>query len=477
MNFKETLLYGRETLSLDEVQAALNSRELNQRNEEKGQTQAEGLNVRGRSEKRDSKKKEKKSRSKSRSRKIECYHCHKEGHIRRLCPDRLKKNAEKNKEQADVAVASDGYESADVLTVSNNNSENEWILDSGCTFHMTPNRGWFDEFTKLEGGSVLLGNNKSCKVQGIGSVRIKMFNGIEKVLKQVRYIPELKRNLISLGMLDDLGYSMKLESGTLKVVKGSMVIMKGIRRNGIYSLIGCTVIGSISSVESDRTVLWHRRLSHVSERGLVELSKQGLLAGDKIERLEFCETCVYGKSSRVKFATGKMQTKGTLDYIHSDLDVVFNEDVMANILPKQVTNQEESRTESNTKMRSIQIEVEHSDEYKDASDENDLRDTDESQVEHSDLRHYHLTRDRERRQVKAPERFGYADEFVKVWLTLSIPSLNAYLKDSNALASFLALLLLEDVPRGLPSQVCYCVGVAFGDATLSHLLLAGYLPF
>ncbi|KAG8367168.1 hypothetical protein BUALT_Bualt16G0044500 [Buddleja alternifolia] len=368
MNFKETLFYGRETLSLDEVQAALNSRELNQRNEEKGQTQAEGLNVRGRSEKRDSKKKEKKSRSKSRSRKIECYHCHKEGHIRRLCPDRLKKNAEKNKEQVDIAVASDGYESADVLTVSNNNSENEWILNLGCTFHMTPNRGWFDEFTKLEGGSVLLGNNKSCKVQGIGSVRIKMFNGIEKVLKQVRYIPELKRNLISLGMLDDLGYSMKLESGTLKVVKGSMVIMKGIRRNGIYSLIGCTVIGSISSVESDRTVLWHRRLGHVSERGLVELSKQGLLAGDKIERLEFCETCVYGKSSR-----------------------------------------EESRTESNTEMRSIQIEVEHSDEYKDAGDENDLRDTDESQVEHSDLRHYHLTRDRERRQVKAPERFGYAD--------------------------------------------------------------------
>ena len=35
--------------------------------------------------------------------------------------------------------------------------------------------------------------------------------------------------------------------------------------------------------------------------------------------MEFCETCVYGKSCRVKFGTGIQRTKGTLDYIHSDL--------------------------------------------------------------------------------------------------------------------------------------------------------------
>ena len=44
------------------------------------------------------------------------------------------------------------------------------------------------------------------------------------------------------------------------------------------------------------------------------------MLGDKqLEDLEFCETCAYGKSSRVKFGTGIQRTKGTLDYIPLDL--------------------------------------------------------------------------------------------------------------------------------------------------------------
>ena len=84
-NFKDTLLYGRDSLMLDEVQAALNSKELNHRSKDKGNAVVEGLNVRGRSDKREFKQRSK-SRSKSRF-KIKCYHCHKEGHIRRLCPE------------------------------------------------------------------------------------------------------------------------------------------------------------------------------------------------------------------------------------------------------------------------------------------------------------------------------------------------------------------------------------------------------
>ncbi|KAG8375507.1 hypothetical protein BUALT_Bualt10G0107000 [Buddleja alternifolia] len=89
---------------------------------------------------------------------------------------------------------------------------------------------------------------------------------------------------------------------------------------------------------------------------------------------------------------------------------------MANILPRQVTEHKESRIANDADLRRIQIEVEHSDESKDAGDENNQRDhdenqyADESQIEHSDLTQYYLTRDRERRQIKAPDRFGYDDD-------------------------------------------------------------------
>ena len=57
----------------------------------------------------------------------------------------------------------------------------------------------------------------------------------------------------------------------------------------------------------------------MSESGLTELVKQGFLGNVNLQGMEFCETCVYGKASRMKFGTGIQRTKGILDYVHSDL--------------------------------------------------------------------------------------------------------------------------------------------------------------
>ena len=73
-----------------------------------------------------------------------------------------------------------------------------------------------------------MGNNVNFKVIGIGSVRLKMSDGIIRELDNVRHIPELKRNLISLIMLDKAGYCIRLESSSLKVIKESLILMKGV---------------------------------------------------------------------------------------------------------------------------------------------------------------------------------------------------------------------------------------------------------
>ncbi|KAH9770027.1 Integrase catalytic domain-containing protein [Citrus sinensis] len=87
-------------------------------------------------------------------------------------------------------------------------------------------------------------------------------------------------------------------------------------------LTGTTISGDAGVVENqeqDKTLLWHFRLGHVSENGLKELEKQGALWSDKISVVGFDEECVLGKSSRTRFKTVVHNTKGTLDYIHSDL--------------------------------------------------------------------------------------------------------------------------------------------------------------
>ena len=65
----------------------------------------------------------------------------------------------------------------------------------------------------------MLSHSHTCQVGGIGTITIKMFDGIIKHLKDVRYIPKLRRNLVSLGVLEDAGYSNKIVVGTVNVCK------------------------------------------------------------------------------------------------------------------------------------------------------------------------------------------------------------------------------------------------------------------
>ncbi|GKE51074.1 hypothetical protein Tco_1486230 [Tanacetum coccineum] len=62
------------------------------------------------------------------------------------------------------------------------------------------------------------------------------------VLDNVRYILELRQNLISLGTLEKEGFTVKMQSGKIKVIKGSLVVLSGTRRaNYVYTLDGQAV--------------------------------------------------------------------------------------------------------------------------------------------------------------------------------------------------------------------------------------------
>ena len=75
-----------------------------------------------------------------------------------------------------------------------------------------------------------------------------MFDGCDRVLQNVRYVPELRRNLISFGMLDSISCSIKIENEVMKVVKGALTLMKGVLLNGLCSLIGSTEYEIAASV-------------------------------------------------------------------------------------------------------------------------------------------------------------------------------------------------------------------------------------
>ncbi|XP_073129049.1 uncharacterized mitochondrial protein AtMg00300-like [Henckelia pumila] len=111
----------------------------------------------------------------------------------------------------------------------------------------------------------------------------------------------------------------------MKIVKDALVVMKAEKvAANLYVLLGEThkeaesAVASIASGE-ESTVLWHRKIGHMSERGMKILLERKLLPGITKVNLPFCEHSITSKQHRLKFGTSTAKSKGILELIHSDV--------------------------------------------------------------------------------------------------------------------------------------------------------------
>jgi len=153
-------------------------------------------------------------------------------HIKQECSEKKKgdtKNKEDSSKSMNVVEENSESDDGDMLSISSslNHPIYSWILDSTCSYHMTPNKDWLHNYKLVDYGSVMMGNDDPCKVIGIENIKIKMFDGVVRTLCDVRHMPDLRKNLILLGILDRNGFIFKYEGGVLKVSKNVMIIMKG----------------------------------------------------------------------------------------------------------------------------------------------------------------------------------------------------------------------------------------------------------
>ena len=86
---------------------------------------------------------------------------------------------------------------------------------------MCPHKEWLDDYEEKAGGNVLMGNDAPCKTIGIGSVKIKRHDDVVRTLTNVRHVPDLKKNLISVGALDAKGFICNVGGGVMQVNKGN----------------------------------------------------------------------------------------------------------------------------------------------------------------------------------------------------------------------------------------------------------------
>jgi len=133
---------------------------------------------------------------------------------RKFKREKLKEKGEElNEEKDTAAVASDG----DDLVVCEDAyvnlacHESMWVVDTATSFHITPHRDFFSSYISGNFGWVRMGNEAKCEIVGMGDIQLETSIGCKLLLKDVRYVPEMRFSLIFIGKLDDEGYHITLE--------------------------------------------------------------------------------------------------------------------------------------------------------------------------------------------------------------------------------------------------------------------------
>ncbi|KAL6521185.1 hypothetical protein OROGR_017754 [Orobanche gracilis] len=213
------------------------------------------------------------SNSKGRYAHIECFHCGKKGHTKKYCRLLKKENRKEGEntpkkengkgEKAEINTATEEFfVCCDFDTVNFSKDESSWVVDSGATCHVTSSRDFYSSYTSGNYGIVKMGNQGLSKIVGVGDVCLKFDTGVELVLRNVKHVPDMRLNFISVGLLDDDGYFSGLGNGVWKLTRGSLIVSREKKEEKLYVTHSKVTINSVNTIDNnDTTELWHKRFA------------------------------------------------------------------------------------------------------------------------------------------------------------------------------------------------------------------------
>nr|GFB06764.1 integrase, catalytic region, zinc finger, CCHC-type, peptidase aspartic, catalytic [Tanacetum cinerariifolium] len=155
-----------------------------------------------------------------------------------------------------------------------------WIIDSGCSKHMTGNRALLTNFLEKFLGTIRFGNNDFAVIAGYGDVVIGSMT-----IKKVYYVEGLGHNLFSVGQFCDKGLEVAFLKSTCFVRNEDGVdLLTGDRTSNLYTISLNEVTSNSSTcllakASSSQYWLWHQRLSHLNFATINNLVKNNLVQG------------------------------------------------------------------------------------------------------------------------------------------------------------------------------------------------------
>ncbi|KAL4354255.1 hypothetical protein GQ457_06G039790 [Hibiscus cannabinus] len=255
---------------------------------------------------------------------VQCRSCKQFGHVEKVC----KAKTEQQPQQAQVAENLTLEEEIAFMALQHEeccvaaNKLEAWLIDSGCTHHMTPHLDLFKVLDKSYKSRVKIGDGSFVEVKGKGDAAVETSSGT-KIISDVLFVPEISQSLLSVGQLLEKNYNLHFHDRVCDVFDKNgvkMLTVKMIERSFPIKWKQ-TEVQAFTSI-ADQSSLWHRRLGHFNYSSLKYMSSKGLVKDMPVvcENTTVCEVCQKGKQTKLSFPVNQAwRASEKLQLVHTDL--------------------------------------------------------------------------------------------------------------------------------------------------------------
>lgn len=211
--------------------------------------------------------------------------------------------------------------------------ENTWWIDSGASVHISCSlHGFLSQRKSRDEDRLVLGNANAVHVEAVGTSQLVLDTGFCLELRDVFYVPAFRTNLVSVSKLDTSGYLVSFDNGHVCIYRGNDLVGHGCLVDGLHQLLlhdshmsalcfsaDFAFVGSKRALAIENSsMLWHRRLGHVSKKRLKSLVENGIIGPLDFSDFDQCMDCVRGKMPK-KSNFVASRALGLLDLIHTDI--------------------------------------------------------------------------------------------------------------------------------------------------------------
>ena len=197
-------------------------------------------------------------------------------------------------------------------------NDNAWWIDSGSTRHVCNDKNMFSNYVEANAGNCMYMGNSTAAVKGKGTINLEFTSGKILTLTDVYHVPEIRKNLVSVSLLNMHGFKLVFDGDKFILSKGGVFVGKGYVYEGMYKLRS-NEISINSAYIVDSLSLWHSRLDHVNTRKMRNMINHDLISKCANNMIDKCDICAHTKITRNSFSKNIERSSLILHLIHSDV--------------------------------------------------------------------------------------------------------------------------------------------------------------